>query len=600
MVSMASPLKSILATLALIVLAALAPPAHAQAQPQALSAFVDRTNITINDVITLTLRLDVSLGNSRPQLSGLNQNFEQVGGLSSRSTYTNTNGNIQAWTEYSIMLRPLSTGTLTIPSFRIGGQTTDPISVTVSDATAATGDNSDDIFLRTTISKTESYVQEQLLYTIRIYYSVGFDQGAQLSAPEVENAVVQQLGSDSNFQEVVNGISYQVTERKFVMFPQQSGDFRIAPVFFNATVGRRGGINRFLPGRTAVREISLVSDEHVVNVKAQPDTFDGLTWLPASQLTLEETWSGDLANVHVGDAVTRNVTMTATGLSSSLLPAIEYQDLPGLRFYPDQPVREDTANGDGVIGKRSEGTAIVASQPGEFVLPEVKLPWWNTRTDMMEYATLPSRTIMVLPAVNAPDNNSVTPGTTTDPVTGAAVPPAGTVAAGSNPLWISTTVLFATLWAFTCFLWLRSRQQLAYVETTGVPQTASALRMPEAVAGGKAEALAVASADADTALRVLKTACDNRHFGDIRKAVLKWGQGSFHDSSLQTLAQLASACNDDALTHLLRSLDTAMYGGNLADVNTKALYDCVAQLHKKGVGKAAAGNKYALPPLYKA
>jgi len=595
---MVSLMKSTLATLVLIALTVLAPFAAAQQQP-ALTASVDRTNITINDVITLTLRLDVSLGNSRPTLSGLNQNFEQVGGLSSRSTYTNTNGNIQAWTEYSIMLRPLSTGALAIPAFRIGGQTTDAITITVSDAAAATGDNNDDIFLRTTISKTDSYVQEQLLYTIRIYYSIGFDQGAQLSAPQVENAVVQQLGSDSNFQEVVNGINYQVTERKFVMYPQQSGDFRIAPVFFNATVGRRGGINRFLPGRTAVREISLVSDEHIVNVKAQPDTFDGLTWLPASTLTLEETWSGDLANVHVGDAITRNVTMTASGLSSSLLPAIAYQDLPGLRFYPDQPVREDTANGDGIVGKRSEGTAIVASQPGEFVLPEVKMPWWNTQTDLMEYATLPARTIMVLPAANAPDNNSVAPGTNTDPMTGAAVPPAGSVAVGSNPLWISTTALFATLWAFTCFLWLRSRQQLAYVETTGAPQAVSALRMPDAVAG-KADTHAAAAVDADTALRVLKTACDNRHFGDIRKAVLKWGQSSFHDSSLQTLAQLASACKDDALTDLLRSLDTAMYGGNPADVNTKALYDCVAQLHKRGVATKAAGNKYALPPLYKA
>src|SRR5690606_35151168 len=98
----------------------------AQAQtpePSQLSAFVDRTDIAINDVITLTVRIDSNLAaGGRPQFSGLNREFEQVGGISSRSTYTNSNGVIQSWTEYSIMLRPLTTGTLTIPAFRINGQ----------------------------------------------------------------------------------------------------------------------------------------------------------------------------------------------------------------------------------------------------------------------------------------------------------------------------------------------------------------------------------------------------------------------------------------------------------------------------------------------
>ena len=47
------------------------------AQNPPLSAFVDRTELSINDVLTLTIRIDASLGSSRPQLSGLNREFEQ-------------------------------------------------------------------------------------------------------------------------------------------------------------------------------------------------------------------------------------------------------------------------------------------------------------------------------------------------------------------------------------------------------------------------------------------------------------------------------------------------------------------------------------------
>src|SRR5690606_24635904 len=105
------------------------------------------------------------------------------------------------------------------------------------------------------------------------------------------------------------------------------------------------------------------------------------------------SWSGELDNVSVGDAITRNVVLTARGLSSSLLPGIDYQDLPGLRFYPDQPTRQDVADANGIIGTRSEGMAMVASRPGEFELPEVRLPWWDTDSDSLQFAVLPARVI---------------------------------------------------------------------------------------------------------------------------------------------------------------------------------------------------------------
>ena len=589
-------------SLALGLVLLLAPSVSDAQTQQPLSAFVDRTNITINDVITLTLRLDVSLGGSRPSLTGLNQQFEQVGGVSSRSTYTNTNGNIQAWTEYSLMLRPLSTGTLTIPAFRVGNETSQPIQITVADAASSTGGSSDEIFLRTSISKTASYVQEQLLYTIKIYYAIGFDQGAQLSAPQVDNAVVQQLGSDNNYQEVLEGISYNVTERRFVMFPQQSGDFRIPPVTFNATVGRRGGINRFFNNRQTVREINLVSEEHVVSVKPTPEEFDGQTWLPAAALQLTETWSGDKQELHVGDAITRNITITTEGLSSSLLPAINFAPVEGLRFYPDQPTREDAANTGGVIGTRAESTAIVASQPGEFSLPEVQLPWWNTAEDRLELATLPARVISILPPVEQPDLNSVNPGlsaaagsTTTDPADRDG-------AAGSNPLWIASTLLFAGLWAVTALLLVRSRQQLMYVETTTA--MAPPPTLPENTGSKGRDRRAAASdgspaaPEAAAALRVLKMACESGRLADVRRALLKWGQGVLQEPQLLTLAQLAERFADAGLTAEIRRLDQALYGGGEQGLETATLYELAARLTKQGPPRSGSGDPYALRSLY--
>ncbi len=572
------------------------------AQNPPLSAFVDRTELSISDVLTLTIRIDATLGSSRPQLNGLNREFEQVGGLSTRSTYTNNNGNIQSWTEYSIMLRPLTTGVLTIPAIRLNGEVSNPLTVTVGDATeTSSNDESDEIYIESTVSKDSIYVQEQLIFTIKIFYAIGFDQGAQLTSPQVSDAVVQQLGSDDSYQEVVNGIGYNVTERRFVIFPQASGELTIPPVYFSASVGRRGGINRFFSNRTNVREINLMTEAHVVNVNAAPDTFDGNTWLPAAALQLSETWSDDFDNIEVGQAITRNVTLTATGLSSSLLPGVEYGDIEGLKYYPDQPAREDVADKNGVVGKRSEGTAIVASQPGEFVLPEVQLPWWNTATDAMEIAVLPAHTITVVAGAGAATNNA------------AGAPPVVAIAddqefspnanastddsaQGTNILWMSMTALFAAAWLFSTMMWLRSRQQIAYAETVGNSQPKIML-MPES---GKAAGVQKLP-DPDTSLKVLKIACDNGHLADIRKALLRWGQGSFRNPNILTLDNLAQRCQNQRLTDLCRELDISLYAtaNRNSAFDSKGLYAEVETLHKNGVTPAQGEGRYDLPPLYR-
>ena len=33
---------------------------------------------------------------------------------------------------------------------------------------------------------------------------------------------------------------------------------------------------------------------------------------------------------------------------------------------------------------RQEKVAIIPNRPGEYVLPEMKIPWWNTSTDKLE------------------------------------------------------------------------------------------------------------------------------------------------------------------------------------------------------------------------
>jgi len=578
-----------------IVLASLPFTSFAQVpgETQALTAFVDRNEVTLNEIITLTVRVDSSLGNARPSLGGLNRDFEQVGNINTRSSYTNVNGNVQSFVDYIVRLRPRSTGNLTIPALRIGSEVTTPIRVSVGEATQVNPAGNNEIFIISEVSKESVYVQEQLLYTIKLYYSISFDQGAQLTSPQVANSVVQQLGSDETYSEIVDGIRYNVTERKFVVFPQSSGELVIPPVYFTATVGRRGGLTRFFNNRTSVREINLASDTHNIDVLGKPASYPaGQTWLPAANLSILESWSGSLDNLGIGDSITRNIRITATGLSSSLLPAITYEDIPGLKFYPDQPVTEDSADELGVTGSRAEGTAIVPSEAGDFIIPELVIYWWNTTTDMLEETIIPAQTMQVLQgstplSSSMPDFSNLQQNNVEQLTSSASSP--STQTSGLYLFWITATTVFAAAWLFSTVMWLRSRQQLAYA-TTATP----------AMMNREKKTVYQAPPTADGALKVLKTALAKGDPGEIKRSMLAWGQAMFQESEILTLSAIQSQFHDDELNRQVKLLERSLYSEQSESlVDADALATVINRLHIEGKPQKNNKQDYNLPPLYK-
>ncbi len=567
-------------------------PMLAFTQDGMLSAFVDRTEVSINDVFTLTIRVNAEIRGGRPDIDSLQQDFEIIGS-SERNSFTFINGVSQQWSEFRISIRPRSTGNLTIPAFRVGNEVTMPITVMVSDG-VQNQVSSDDFFLTSSVSKETVYVQGQLLYTVKIYFSVPFDQGAQLGAPVVENTVIQQLGNDISTQEVIDGLRYNVIERRFVLFPQSSGTLEISPISFTATVGRRRTGSIFSGQMTGGRAINLRSESHLINVLGKPATYPAdATWLPSSNLQLEENWSGSLQDLLTGEAITRNLRLRADGLSSSLLPEIEYSETEALKFYPDQANREDLANQDGVTGIRSQGTAIVANEGGNFVLPEIEIPWWNTSTDSLEYARLPQHTLSVLPG-NTSENLPGPIPVESDSVQIQTSAPE-TTQSNSQRFWILTTSIFAIAWLFSTLMWYRSKLTLK--------QFAAGLLTPSSTA----KTLSVKNNEikepsVDKAFQNFQQACKNENLSDIKQALLIWARLHFSDKQIIAIESLKKYVEKTVLVEILDDLEKTLYSTNSDDkrFQSKALSAEIKRLHKKGYKpEKSTAEHYTLPPLYK-
>jgi len=562
------------------------------AQDGLLSAYVDRTEVSVNDVFTLTIRVNAEIRGGRPDIDSLQQDFEIIGS-SERNSFTFINGVSQQWSEFRISLRARSTGNLTIHAFRVGNEVTMPITVSVSDG-IQNQVSSEDFFLTSSVSKETIYVQEQLLYTVKIYFSVPFDQGAQLGAPDAENAVIQQLGNDISTQEVIDGLRYNVIERRFVIFPQSSGSLEISPITFTATVGRRRSGSIFSGQMIGGRAINLSSNSHLITVLGKPDSYPiDATWLPSSNLELEENWSGSLQNLETGEAITRNLRMRADGLSSSLLPDIQYSETETLKFYPDQANREDLANQNGVTGIRSQGTAIVATEGGNFTLPALEIPWWNTLTDRLEYARLPEHTLSVMPG-NIPATGLI-PDQFEANTAQIQNRPLVSNQGNTERIWILATSIFAIAWLFSTLMWYRNKLTLK--------QFASGLLTPSTVPNKKSTAHNDSNQlSADKALQNLQKACKKSNLSEIRQSLLTWARLHFSNRQIIAIESLKKYIEKSEIIEMLDELEKSLYSTAPDDNNfrSQALLLEIKKLHKLGYKpERNAAEQYTLPPLYK-
>ncbi len=341
-------------------------------------------------------------------------------------------------------------------------------------------------FSTATLDQKQPYVQAADVLTVRLYADQPIFQ-ASLDLPASSDVLVEQIGKDTQSTELRNGRSYQVVERKYLLFPQRSGTLSLDGPVLDAQVQATGSNDPFgndpafgnlfgqmpLAGMlNATRPIRLHGKTITLDVLKRPAAATGANWLPAQNVTLQETWRPDTGEIHVGDPVTRHLQLTALGLTGAQLPDLgALMQVPdGIKTYPDQSVAKDAIQGDTVLGTRDQDIALIASRPGRFELPEVKLNWWDTVHDVQHVVTLPARILDILPAAGGSSTATLPPPTVAAPTlpsqgaaTGAPIQVHFGQGAGARP-WIWLSAALALLWVGTLFGWWYTRRRTQPVQ----------------------------------------------------------------------------------------------------------------------------------------
>ena len=544
-----------------------------------ISVSVDRNPVSLDESFKVFFTADQT-PDEDPDFSPLEQDFDILN-RSQSSSSSWVNGSFSNSTRWTLEVTAKRAGNLVIPAIQFGNDSSEPLAIVVNQGATSSnaGQANEDIYLEVKADPDQPYVQSQVIYTIRLYRRVNIAQ-AELSEPELPDAVIEKLGEDSNFNTVENGVSYTVTERKYAIFPQKSGVMTIKPLALTAQVLviSQPDFSDFF-GTRMTKTKRVLSKEVELNVKPAPSDFKGKDWLVAEKLELTEQWSGDIQQMKVGEPLTRTLMLRGVGTTVGQLPELNaVKTDSNLKAYPDQPVLNEQKQGNGVIASRQEKIAIIPSTPGKHVLPAIEIPWFNAKTNRVELARIPETTIHVVgvsenqPQDAAAAKPSVTPSKSvaktelaqaTTPIT----------SIGSQNIWPWVSLFLAIGWLATVVFLMRKRPR------------------PQAI--DKDRENAVQEVGLKECAKKLREACAKNDASAAKDALLMWGKQKFAANNLGAIAGFCDARLRDEII----VLNQVLYAKNASQWNGKKLLQAFSE--NKAREKIANSEPSGLEPLHR-
>ena len=360
----------------------------------AVNSQIDKRVIEQGETFLLLLNITKS-DVKKLDLSPLEKDFELLG-RSHQSSATITNGEMQSTTKLILTLAPKRAGKLVVPALSLENEQSQPHQLevrAVKQLSAVDGG----VEMLSTLSDESPVVQQPLIYQMSLVLGQRIFNAAFQEPKIIEGkALIEPLGEQSQYRQTLNGREMLVVEQSWMITPQQSGVLTIDAAKLSAEMQSATGVQnpyrRSMDPR-AMRRIFVSADSYELDVAPIPAEFQGDKWLAANALSLESHLSSD--NWKQGEPVTRTITLDAKGVAQDHLPVITLPEITGLKQYTAKPVVEQTYVDNTLISKLVLEVTLIPSRSGVIVLPEVRLPWWNTANDSQQVAIIPEQTIEV-------------------------------------------------------------------------------------------------------------------------------------------------------------------------------------------------------------
>ena len=423
-----------------LILFAISMPAFSATQA---TASVSNNQVYLGDIFMLSVEVDDTGSDYQLDTDVLKDKFTVF--LPSRSQKTTyINGEFKAQTTWQVRLQANKIGTFTIPSLKVGDVKTQAITIKVDEPSAQQKSGQGDaIFIENSLNKSKIYLGQQVVLESKIYVSENISN-ADVLPPALDSIEVERIDPKPQSQIIRNGVRYQVFSYQYKITPSIAKDIMIPSPLLTGQMNRR--VNQW-QGQSAYQAINIRGNKVALTIKEVPSDFQG-NWLVSDDVRLIENNDLHSKEYAVGDPITRSISLQVASIAIDKMPEIKLNYDNSMRYYPDKDDLKQGEINNKIYTQRTITHAIIANKAGQLVLPEIKIPWWNSITDKQEFATLPAQTLTIKAAQSNSSNNQ----NSTSPLLGNAAIEQAKLNTANNQVATNTTELL--LWKISTLVLL--------------------------------------------------------------------------------------------------------------------------------------------------
>jgi len=389
-------MRSLIAILLIVCAASIV----ASAEAITFSAVVDRTEIDLDQQITLQLTVsgedDKLPSPTPPKVEGFN-----VFSSGRSQQLSIVNGEATASVAHRFILTPQRPGNFVIPTqalhYKGKVYSTKPISVAVAAPSRQPGSGTssqddrnavkntrqtDNFMVEAVVDKDSVFVNEQVVFTFRFYQGKRLHSSPDFTPPTATGFWVEDLPPQKNYYKTVRGKNYYVIELKTAYFPTSPGRKKIGSAKLQIkqddlfSLFDRDPFGFFDRKKNASRKpVNLATDPVEITVmplpnEGKPQEFSG----SVGQLRMRS--SIDNKEVEVNQPATVKIRISGQG-NIKTLPEPEVPELEDFRVFSSGKSENVSKAGYSVGGHKEFEFSYIPRKPGTFTIPAIETNFFD-------------------------------------------------------------------------------------------------------------------------------------------------------------------------------------------------------------------------------
>ena len=361
---------------------------------------VDKNKVEIGNHIRLTVGVEGAFDTNIPQLS-VPESFSLMYGPSVSTQTTIINNVVKVFRGFMYGFSPREKGNFEIGpvtlEYKGKTYTSNSIKIEVVERTPFEGviDEENDtsgrrvdinkmVFVELTTDKSEAYIYEEIIQSFKLYFQKRLPiDDLDYVAASTKSFLAEKLGDEMRYEEVRDGILYNVIELRTSLFPLVSGNIEIPPAKFKCNVIIRqqrsrgslfdefmGGGGRRYPVERSTEPVKLIIKP--LPVVDKPEDFTGAVGKYTMDVLAKPT------KVKVGDPITLTINIRGEGNIQTIgEPLLAPDGMKDFKAYDYEAKVTITDRGDGIRGEKLFNKVIEPQSEDVNEIPTISFSYFD-------------------------------------------------------------------------------------------------------------------------------------------------------------------------------------------------------------------------------